>query len=301
MINFDINNVEVVEFGVGRDDGGQTFVIVPVDRDVQRALLDMLQVTLDAMQADEDEPTMYEPGDKHSSQKYLYLPISHELAAVFRELYQANQLETDVGGLADHSQMFCYFARFIDGDGRRLVALRRAAHFKGILKSRNRVVRLVDDTLKIVPDDLFKLDQDFDLLLDEHTVHILRPKGFEFIGQTKQAVLAAVPQNIRILKRRLPFINFDRIEEYAQAHSRAARYLASIKERGDLEQIDRELLRNFCEWTNVSVREENGELQIDEGSELAFLMVLDRRRYAIELIRGNQEQYQASNRKKIDS
>ena len=72
-LEFDLGNVTVTEFGVGRDDGdGQTFVAVPVDADVQGALREMVQATWDAMQRDEDGPAKYEPSEKHGSTEYLY-------------------------------------------------------------------------------------------------------------------------------------------------------------------------------------------------------------------------------------
>ena len=74
-LEFDLDNVTLVEFGVGRDDGnGQAFVAVPVDAKVQTALREMTQATWQAMQQDGDGPTKYEPSDKHGSVEYLYLP-----------------------------------------------------------------------------------------------------------------------------------------------------------------------------------------------------------------------------------
>jgi hypothetical protein len=45
-LSFDLENITITEFGVGRDGGdGETFVLVPVDADVQAALLDMVNAT----------------------------------------------------------------------------------------------------------------------------------------------------------------------------------------------------------------------------------------------------------------
>ena len=100
-----------------------------------------------------------------------------------------------------------------------MTALRRATQFKGVLK--NRLIRFVTDALKIVEDDIFKLDTDFDLLIDAQRVHILRPSGFEFAGQLQEAIMAAVPKNVTALKIDLGFVNFDVIENYASQHPRA--------------------------------------------------------------------------------
>src|SRR6266571_1429209 len=95
-LKFDFNEVTVTEFGVGRDHGGdQTFVAVPVDADVQAALSEMAQATLDAMQREQDGPAQYEPSEKHAATEYLYLPLDDDLAASFRQLHEAAQLDID--------------------------------------------------------------------------------------------------------------------------------------------------------------------------------------------------------------
>src|SRR5213593_2531303 len=92
-LNFDIGNVTVTEFGVGRDDGnGHTFVAVPVDADVQAVLREMVQSTRVAMQKGDDDPAKYEPSEKHGSTEYLYLPLDDDLATSVRELHEAANL-----------------------------------------------------------------------------------------------------------------------------------------------------------------------------------------------------------------
>lgn len=229
-LEFDLGHVSVIEFGVGRDDGGgQSFVAVPVGADVQVALREIAQSTWGALQKDADGPTKYEPSEKHGRTEYLYLPLDDALAASVRELHEAVNLTISAAALSDPSGVFCYFARLTDNKGRRLTALRRATQFKGVLKNKNRLIRMLDDTLKIIEDTVFKLDNDFDLLVDAKNVHILRPSGFEFAGKLQQAILNAVSENLKTVRKDLAFVEFDGIEEYAGTHPRAARYLASIR------------------------------------------------------------------------
>jgi len=300
-LDFDIGNVTVTEFGVGRDDGDeQTFVAVPVDAGVQGALREMVQATWDAMQKDEDGPAKYEPSEKHGSTEYLYLPLDDELAASVRELHEAESLNIDAAALTEPTDVFCYFARLTDKSKRRLTALRRATQFKGVLKSRNRLIRMLDDTLTIIEDSVFKLDNDFDLLVDGTNVHILRPSGFEFAGKLQQAILAAVPENIRAIQKDLAFVEFGGIEAYAGKHPRAARYLASVRSQGETKNIDKSLLKSLCKETGVEVTESKGKISITSGHEMGFLEVLDRRRYEVSLVRENPERYRAGSRRKIN-
>jgi len=150
-LNFDIDKVSVTEFGVGLDDGdGQTFVAIPADADVQAALREMVASTWHAMQRDDDGPTEYEPSEKHGGTEYLYLPLKNDLAKAMRDLHDAANLPVSARALAHPAVVFCYFARMTDRKGRRLSALRRAAQFKGILKSKGRLVRRLDDSLRSV-------------------------------------------------------------------------------------------------------------------------------------------------------
>jgi hypothetical protein len=298
-LEFDLDAVEVTEFGVGLDAGdGQSFLAVPVDHQVQAALGEMVALTWENMLRDTDEPPLYSPSEKHGSVEYLHLPIGHELASSVRDLHQADNLDLDAGALDLSDDLFCYFARLSDDQGRRLTALRRATHFKGVLKKR--LIRIDTDALKLIEDRVFKLDNDFDLVVDGVNVHILRPSGFEFAGRLQQAILDAVPVNAEGLQHDLGFVDLDPIAEYARIHPRAARYLASIHGQQDTENIDKDALVQLCRSTGVDVQEADGKLRVDDGHEMGFLEVLDRRRYELLLVREQPERYRASSRSKID-
>lgn len=297
-LEFDLENVTVAEFGVGRDDGeGQTFVALPVDANVQGALREMVQATWHAIQEDEDGPAKYEPSEKHGSTEYLYLPLTDGMASSLRELHEATNLDIVGGALDEPANVFCYFVRLTDRNKRRLTALRRASQFKGVLKKR--LIRFVSDSLKLIEDSVFKLDNDFDLLIDSANVHILRPSGFEFAGKLQQAILEAVPENIKAIQKDLAFVVFHDIEAYAVKHPRAARYLASIKAQDETKSIDKGLLKKVCKQTGVKVREVKGRVIVDQGHEMGLLEVLDRRRYEVCLVKEKPERYRAASRKRI--
>jgi hypothetical protein len=299
-LDFDLRGVSVTEFGVGRDDGNErSFVAVPVDADVQTALREMVQVTWAAMRQDEDGLAKYEASEKHGSTEYLYLPLADNMAAAVRQLHEAANLEIDGTALAAPADVFCYFARLTDRKRRRLTALRRATQFKGVLKSKGRLIRMIDDTLRLIDDTVFKLDSDFDLLVDSANVHILRPSGFEFAGKLEQAILDAVSENIRAIQKDLSFVEFDGVEAYAAKHPRAARYLASIRGQAETKNIDKAALRKLCRSTSVEVTESKGKLAVAAGHEMAFLEVLDRRRYELELVKGKPERFKAASRRKL--
>ncbi len=299
MLDFDLTNVTITQFGVARDDGdNQTFVTVPIDANVQAALLEMVQETWNTLEKDDDGPAMYEPSEKHGAIEYLTLPLEDDMASSVRELHNATNLPVNSSALEDPSDVFCYFVRLTDNKKRRLTAIHRAAQFKGVLKKR--LIRLVSDSLKLIDDSVFKLDTDFDLLIDSTNVHILRPSGFEFTGKLQQAILDAVPTNIKAIAKDLPFVTFDGIETYARKHTRAARYLASIQGQEETKNIDKGLLKKFCKDIGVELTETKGSLTVTQGHEMDFLEVLDRRRYEVTLVKEKPEQYRAASRKKLN-
>ena len=300
MIEFDFENVELTEFGVGREvNDDPQFVTIPVDADVQDALLEMAQVTQRLLQSYENDAEQYQPSEKHGSKEYLFVPSDSGLDSVIRLLHEAHNIQIDAGALNDPSKIYCYFARFTDGQMRRLTALRRAAQFKGVLKSK--VLQFSDDSLRIVEDKIFKLDSDFDLLIDSESTHILRPSAFESICEMKQLILDAVPENIALIRDDVSYIDWENIQIYASKHSRAARYLASIRNQ-NLAGITRDALVSFCRTTGIELEEVDNEVfKVADGHFMGFLEVLDRRRYRVDFIQDAPEQFRATSRRRIDS
>lgn len=297
-MDFNLNEIQTVEFGVGRDDGDEhAFHCVMVDPNVQTALGEMATFTHDLMLQESDESTLYTASEKYASSERIHIPLDDDLAIRLRNLHKAENLDVDQKALDHMDDVFCYFARFTDQNGRRLTALRRASHFKGILQSR--LIQWVNDSMRLIDDNIFKLDKDFDLLIDSQTVHILHPSGFEFAGKLQGAILEAVEGNVQALQQDLPIVNFDRILAYASKRPRAARYIASIKSQQEIARVDMQHLLVACRSTSVEVLEENGQIIVSEGHEMGLLEVLDRRRYEVRLVPDEPEQFRAASRKQI--
>lgn len=298
-MNIDFGNITRVEFGVGRDDGQeQAFHAVIVDCDVQDALKEMALKTWADMQSLDQEPPEYQPSEKYESREYIVLPLQSDLATKLIELHRAVNLDLDQQALNDAENIFCYFAKIKDAQGRFVTALKRATYFKGVLKSRLISYFGGSDALRIVDDKVFKLDHDFDLIIDDERVHILHPSGFEFAGQLQAAILASVDGNIEALRQDLGFVRLDNVQKYVRTRPRAARYLASIRSQQDIARIDRDHLVQACLATGVQIQDTD-EIIVDEGHIMGFLEVLDRRRYEVKLVPDEPEQFRASSRRQI--
>ena len=196
-----------------------------------------------------DGATSYEPSEKYAATDYVVVSADELWDIDLRELHEANNLPLDSNGLQAPNEVFCYFARMTDTQGRRLTALRRATQFKGILKSR--LIQVLTDQLTAVEDKVFKLDADFDLLIDQDYTHVWRPTAFESLANLRFAILNAVPDNISKIATDLPFLNLDGVQAYAASRPRAARYLASISSSQELNGITADTLTSLCRRTGV--------------------------------------------------
>ena len=296
-LDFHLGNITLTEFGVGRDgDDDWLLARVPVDGDVQGALQEMAVSTWDAMQNDSDDPAHYQPSEKHASTEYLRLARASDLEVNIRRLYDAENLPPDTTALDDPADIACYFARFFDGQDRRLLAVRRAKQFKGVLKSR--LMRVSDDTLSIIDDTVFKLDSDFDLLIDAEHTHIWRPASFEFLGQMKRAVLDAVPTNVTAIQHEVPFVDFTNVQAFASTHTRTASCLASIRTQ-HLAGMQLRPLMALCDRAGIPIEEAAGMIRVPTPHVMDFLEVLDRRRYDVELVPGTRERFRATSRRRL--
>ncbi|WP_185844203.1 hypothetical protein [Bordetella hinzii] len=66
-----------------------------------------------------------------------------------------------------------------------------------------------------------------------------------------------------------------------------------------MKNIDKSSLKKLCKNTGVDISESKGKVIIADGHEMAFLQVLDRRRYQLELVKDKPEKFVAGSRKAI--
>ena len=295
-LDFDLGSVSTTEFGVGLGSAGNpTYRSILADGDVQDALLEMVKDTWKSMQEHEDGPKRFDISDKHGGTEYLTIQKNETLAKRLSNLHEKKYISHDAFALQRPSEIFCYFTRLIDENNHRLTALRRATHFKSITNGKAMLFR---DELRIFNEPVFKLDRDFDLLIDSSFIHVWRSNAFVSLGALNQEILAAVPSNISQLSTKLPFVDFVNIQEYAQEHVRAAKYLASIRSQ-NLAGIEIHALLDLCEKSQIELTEFQGVIFVDNKSILKFLQALDRRIFVDELDPRRPEGYVAASRSKL--
>ncbi len=285
-----------MEFLVGSNRSKtREYVVVPVDYHVQDVLKQMIIETWKKMQ--ENELVRYDPANQNTDATYLYMSVHDSLAQEIMLFHEAEFLTTSTKALRDPKNIFCYCAR-VTVDGQRLTAMRRASYFKGMLKKRRKLMRVVNDTLEIVDDDIFKLDNDFDLLVWNDRIHIWKSTAFESLANIRSAIFHAVSENARTLQDKIPFVCFNNISEYANTRIRAAKALASLQQ-DDLKAIDRETLVQKCQMNDVDITDSDGMIIVDDKSVRPFLEILGRRRYPDPLVTEPTSMYRAANRQLV--
>lgn len=297
MFSFDLTKIENIEFALCLEENGETFYSVPTDAYIKDMLNEMLIASAQEFQ-NENDVTEYEFSEKYSSKERLFKSVSLAEMKKIKDLFDLSISSIDSEKISDSEKIKYYISTFWDKDNRKIVGVRRASYFKATLKNRNRLVKWIDDTLKVVEDTLFKLDYDFDFLITEEHIFILRPGNFENIAALDDSIQEKIEEKTQQLSNKLGFIDFSNITDYVKEHKRAARLISSISARGDIGELVPDKIESLAASTGVKFVKEAGKIKPSKGYELAFLEILDRRRFAIE-ITDNEEAYMASSRREI--
>jgi len=160
-------------------------------------------------------------------------------------------------------------------------------------------VSVIDDTLKLIRDRVFKLDEQFDFLITGHHVYILHPAGFERIAEIEKFAAAKARTMTLSLGTKLKFIDCVILADYVANHRRAARLVAALYARGDLHAIKRALFVKAANETGLVLIENGRKLTPAKGSELGVLEMLDDRRYTTALKSGHKPAFVASSRRPV--
>lgn len=299
-MNFDQNNVVLTTLvGYFENDEGQNarHIQIPINPQVQKELNTMLLTTTQKLglpAAAQDLP-LFSPAEKYSSEEHLQLPLATEYVTDLVTTIGLQNLPSDVNALVSIAELEYYYVVFTDNQHRKLFAFRRATQFKGVVKSKLTVIN--GGVLVLMDTPVFRLDNDFDYIVDNQNIYILRPSGFEFTTNVHGAVIQSATANATTIAASVTFLDISRIRTYAGTHVRAARLLAAIRSRNDLHLIDRQLLTTACQQFGILISQNQaGAIGPDDGHEYDFLCIIDRRAYTATLIPNQPEKYEAASR-----
>jgi hypothetical protein len=295
-----INDYRSIEFGIGIENGSQPDILyrLSINDSVKEALYDMKETFDNQFMSFPDAPTRFELTEKYASSEHLTYPlIQNELPDLSNLYTNSARIPLNDININDNLPLISYyFAIFTHNNGSKTIGVKRPTQFKGLL--RKKIVKILNDSLIMVPDDLFKLDIDFDFFINETSIDILHPNGFLYISKIDQFTLQRAGEATNALALRINFINFAYIAPLVEQKITAARLISSIKSRPDLEDTNEQKLLAKCALHGVIINQQGNLIAPQDDHLITFLQILDRRLYDYDLLDNNTEQYLASSRKR---
>jgi hypothetical protein len=285
MDKLDLSEIEEARFFVARDTGDSDEIVqVPVAAPVAKALIEMLGATRNAWRAMENPWEQFELAEKYGSAEKLRVPLEAKEWSRVRSIYSLENAGVGASVLSSPEDIIYYCAAFRTKRKEKIVAVRRATQMKGLLRARNRLIRVIDNTLMLLDEVVFRLDNEFDFVITADSVSVLHPSAFEYVADVEAFTQSKAKARALALGKRLKVVDFRSIAQFAETHRRAARLIAALSTGDDLGKISKKKLKSLAARTQVALLEApGGKLQPDRGSELALLELLDYRRYDVDL------------------
>nr|AKN40978.1 hypothetical protein [Enterovibrio norvegicus] len=304
--DFNFENIHNIEFSLKIDDkkNFDGYQSVPTSDGVKSVLKDVLTYTVKQIKwIDESgtnlEPERFELTEKYKATEPVIAPYDDEMFGSLRELVDTEDEAIDTKYIDEPKKIPHYRVKFYDDNGNVIVAFKTASQFKSILKHRNRIARLYNDSLVTCDEPYFKIDDDFDFLILGNTIAVYRPNSFKSIASINQYITEAAESKIDKLSQEITFCDFDSIRAVACESRSISKLIVAVARRNDLSRYSRERLEMHANTSGISLIEVDGQLSPAPGQEVEFLELIDRRRYGVEFETGSVENYRAESRKLV--
>lgn len=295
---FDVEQIISTQFGVTLRNG-QSFY-VPTDASVQGALQSMLRETAAAFAACDGDWEEYSVSEDYGARRKIYASTADELMDGVSHYVQIENLP-DMANLQDNvAAIDRYFAVFVDGAGRKAVAIRRAAGFKGALKQRNKLVRITNNSLTLIEDDVLKLDEEFDVVLCALNIFILNTRAFQQVADITAVVSSKAVDKLVLIEQAVSFLDLSRIAGRISQHPGTARLAVAVARRPDLALFVREAVETMAAAQGITLQLlPTGRLRPNVAHEHKLLELLDDRRYVNQLTSAGPLPYRAFSRQRV--
>ena len=298
---FDFTNITSVNFGISLRSSGDMYFI-PTDGATKDALKGTLYTTRNIFDGLPGDWEAHDISEDYGSRRRIYAARDSEFMAELSAVYDAGTLD-DLTNIQDHAHdVDFYFGEFRDGQQRRAVCVRKATKLKGTLNARNRLVRLVDDTLVLIQDDVLHLDAEFDVIVTDSNVFILNARQTEQVAKIVEHVAATAAAKVQAIHDAIPFLDLTRIAEKISKHPRMARHAASVASNPNLANFQKPQIELLATQHGIKFKElDGGRLQCRVADEAKLLELLDARRYHLDLQGDGGDPYRATARQRVSA
>ncbi|WP_442177008.1 hypothetical protein [Rhizobium leguminosarum] len=298
---FSIESIASVNLGVSLRDDGQRY-FVPSDGGTKSALIDILKDTVSAFSDIATPWEIYDISEDYGSKRKIYSPRDNEYMIALSAIFDVGAMP-DLTNIHEHvSDIDFYFGEFTDIHDRKAIGIRKATQLKGTLSARNRLVRLVNDTVVMIEEETLKLDTQFDVIVTAANVFILHPRNVELVAKISQSVAATAAAKLQIIHDTLAFLDMSRIATAIAKHPQMARHAASIAANPDLGNFQKAKIEEMAGLHGVIFKIlPDGRLQCRVQDHAKLLEILDARRYNLDLAGDGGDPYRATARQKVSA
>ncbi|WP_108398372.1 Kiwa anti-phage protein KwaB-like domain-containing protein [Devosia submarina] len=298
---FNFLDITSVNFGVALRSNRHMYFI-PTNPGIKTALKQMLRETRNIFLSLSDDWELHDISEDYGARRRIYAPRGGEFMTELSAIYEAGALE-DLTNIQDHAHdVDFYFAVFRDNQNRKAVGIRKATKLKGTLNARNRLMRLVDDTLVLIEDDVLHLDTEFDVIIADADVFILNTRPTEQVAKIVERVAETAAEKVQAIHSAIPFLDLSRVAEKIGKHPRMARHAASVASNPNLANFQRSAIEALAAKHGIKFKElDDGRLQCRVADEARLLELLDARRYHLDLHGDGGDPYRATARQRVSN
>jgi len=251
--------------------------MVPVADEVDEELRAACRETLERLQ--QCEVVGYGPDAHVESDEYMAVPlrvVAGEANAVLDLLRRASALDR-LSATRIPRQLWFYAAVVGDEPERRTAFVRKADPHKSA--KAGRFFLMLGEALSRIDEPVFMLEHRFDLVVVEGGLAVINPVAFETLFRGAPELGKRIPQWAQAISDHLPIAGdgADRLVAAATQDLRLARRLRSISERGHLENVTMDRLRQEIKAQGLDEARliEDGALVIDEEDSGTLLRLLN--------------------------
>lgn len=296
--DFDLADIAAVNFAVALRSNSERY-FVPTDTATKNTLKTILQSTVEAFDQLDGDWRPHDISEDYGKRRRVYAERDTDYLSDLSAIFDEGALD-DLSGAHEHIRdIEYYYSIFFDSDGRKVIGIKKGMQLKGVLGARNRLVRLADDTLQLIEDDVLKLDPEFDAIITSSHILMLKVRAVEYMANIVEHVAGAAAHKVQQIHDTISFLDLSRIQENIFKHPQMARMAASILDRDDLSDIKRDRIEDIAAHQGLVFKEVDGRLQCRREDEAKLLEILDSRLYHLDLTATGPVPYRATGRQKV--
>lgn len=296
--DFDPENIKAVNFAVALRGNGHRY-FVPTDAATKNTLKTVLGSTIEAFERLDGDWRAHDISEDYGKRRRVFAARNTDYLSDLSAIFDEGDLD-DLSNAHQHiHDIDYYYSIFFDSDGRKAIGIKKGMQLKGVLGARNRLVRLADDTLQLIEDDVLKLDPEFDAIITRSHILMLKVRAVEYMANIVEHVANAAAHKVQQIHDTIGFLDLSRIQSDIAKRPQMARMAASIVSRNDLAEIKRDRVEEIAAYQGLVFKEVNGRLQCRREDEAKLLEILDSRRYHLDLTATGPVPYRATGRQKV--